>query len=194
MNNHQNIYKLILELDQLKSVFRTTITSEDRQESTAEHSWSVGMIIMVLMEELKNEFDKIDEFKAVKLGLIHDIVEVYAGDVLAFDIEARKQKEKIEAEALEKLKAIYPEFGEQLHDLWYEFENRESIEAKIAKAADSICPVFMRLQAKQSYDHLKITIAHLDKTKRHLFEFSKTFMALFEKLKIDLLKEKLILP
>lgn len=193
MQNIQNSYQLILELDKLKLVFRNTITSIDRKESTAEHSWSISMIIITLMNELRNEFPHIDELKAIKLSLIHDIVEIYAGDVMAFDIQAQKHKEKIEAEALEKLMQIYPEFGKELHDLWYEFEEKQTLEAKIAKAADAICPMFQRLQSKQSYIPFNITTANLEKTKSPHFAFSKTFSALYERLKADFLKEGLIL-
>jgi putative hydrolase of HD superfamily len=88
--------------------------------------------------------------------------------------------------------AVNPEFGKQLHDLWHEFENKKSIEAKIAKAADAICPIFQRLQSKQSYMPFNLTIADLEKTKYPHFIFSKNFTALYQQLKIDLLKEKLI--
>lgn len=192
MQNIQNMYQLILEMNNLKLVFRNTTTLPDRRESTAEHSWSVSMIAMILMDELKQEFTTIDELKVLKLALIHDVVEIYAGDVIAFDVEARKNKEKDEVDALEKLIAIYPAFGRQLHDLWYECEKKESLEAKIAKAADSICPIFLRLQSKQSYLPFNVTIESLEKTKRPHFLFSKTFITLYEKLKTDLLHEKLI--
>lgn len=192
MQNIQNVYQLILELNKLKLVFRNTTTSPDRKESTAEHSWSVSMIVITLLDQLKKEFAEIDELKAIKLSLIHDIVEIYAGDVMAFDVEERKNKEKVEADALKKLMLIYPDFGKQLHDLWYEFEEKESLEAKIAKAADAICPIFQRLQSKQSYIPFNITIANLEKTKSPHFMFSKTFAALYQKLKTDLLDEKLI--
>lgn len=192
MSAFQEMYSLILEMNKLKLVLRNTTTNPDRRESTAEHSWSASMIVMILMNELKKEFPEINELKTIKLTLIHDIVEVYAGDVMAFDIEARKNKEKIEAEALEELMAVNPEFGEQLHALWHEFEDKRSIEAKIAKAADAICPIFQRLQSKQSYIPFNLTIANLEKTKYPHFAFSKTFAALYQQLKIDLLKEKLI--
>jgi putative hydrolase of HD superfamily len=192
MTNIQNMYQLILEIDKLKLVFRNTITNPDRKESTAEHSWSAAMITVILMNELKKEFPGINELKIIKLTLIHDIVEVYAGDVMAFDIEARKDKERIEAEALKKLMSIHPEFGQELHDLWHEFEEKNSIEGKIAKAADAICPVFQRLQSKQSYIPFNLTIANLEKTKYPHFVFSKTFTTLYEKLKVDLLAEGLI--
>ncbi|SRR5579883_162520 len=192
MKNISRVYQLILEMNKLKLVFRNTSTLPERKESTAEHSWSASMITLILMDELKKEFGNIDELKTIKLALIHDIVEIYAGDVMAFDIEARKNKEKIEAEALKKLMAINPEFGKQLHDLWYEFEDKKSIEAKIAKAADAICPIFQRLQSKQSYIPFNLTIADLEKTKYPHFIFSQTFDSLYQNLKADLLKENLI--
>ena len=192
MQDIQSMYQLILELDKLKLVFRNTITQPNRQESTAEHSWSVAMITMILMTELKKEFTDIDELKTIKLALIHDIVEIYAGDVLAFDEEARKDKEKVEIEALNKIMAVYPVFGIELHGLWHEFEAKTSLEAKIAKAADSICPIFQRLHSEQSYVLYKITIANLEKTKYPHFSFSKTFTALYEKLKADLIDKHLI--
>lgn len=192
MQDIQKIYQFILELDKLKLVFRNTTTAENRRESTAEHSWSASMIVMTLMSQLKQEFGAVDELKAVKLTLIHDIVEIYAGDVLAFDAEARKAKAKLEAEALQKLMAFSPAFGEQLHGLWHEFEDKQTLEAKIAKAADAICPIFQRLQTKQSYMPFNLTIANLEKTQYPHFQFSKTFTALYQQLKSDLLKENLI--
>lgn len=188
----EGIYQLILEMNKLKLVFRNTMTNPNRKESTAEHSWSASMITTILMDELRKEFIEINELKTIKLTLIHDVVEIYAGDVLAFDVEARKNKEIVEAEALEKLGAVYPLFGKELTDLWYEFEERKSLEAKIAKAADAICPIFQRLQAKQSYVPFNISMSQLDKIKYPYFEFSKTFISLYEKLKADLLKEQLI--
>lgn len=193
MNNIQNIYNLILEMDKLKVVFRNTLSLPDRKESTAEHSWSASMIIIILMEELKKEFPELDELKTIKLIMIHDTVEVYAGDVIAFDKEARKNKEKIEADALKQLIAVNPAFGTQLHDLWHEFEAKLTIEAKVAKAADAICPMFQRLLVKQSYLPYNITVANLDDTKYNLFKFSQTFTALYQKLKIDLLANGMII-
>lgn len=192
MHTLNNSYQFILEMNKLKGIFRNTTTRPDRKESTAEHSWSVSMIVITLMDQLKKEFISIDELKAIKLSLIHDIVEIYAGDVIAFDVEARKGKEKVELAALKKLMAVSPEFGQQLHDLWHEFENKSSLEAQIAKAADAICPIFQRLQSKQSYIPFNITLMNLEKTKYPHFVFSNTFNTLYQKLKSDLLTENLI--
>lgn len=186
-------YLLISELTKLKQVFRTTQTQKDRKESTAEHSWSASMIVMILMHDLKQEFGAIDELKAIKLTLIHDIVEIYAGDVLAFDEQARKNILALEWEALHKLVALSPGFGPQLQALWTEFEEKQTLEAKIAKAADAICPIFQRVQTKQSYIPFGITLEKLNQSKTWTFGFSKTFQALYLKLQNDLLMEKLIL-
>lgn len=191
-NMLQDTYQLISELGKLKLVFRNTCTQSERQESTAEHSWSASMIVMILMENLKQEFGTVDELKTLKLTLIHDIVEIYAGDVIAFDMEARKNKETVETEALEKLVALCPHFGKQLHELWYEFEKKETIEAKIAKAADSICPIFQRIQSQQSYIPFGIDLTILDTTKVSHFKFSQTYTHLYQKLKQDLLSQGLI--
>ena len=90
--------------------------------------------------------------------------------------------------------AIYPAFGKQLHDLRYELEDKESFEAQIAIAADAICPIFLRLESRQSYIPFTITIANLEKTKYPSFAFSKTFTELYTQLKKDLLRGNLITP
>lgn len=189
----EDTYQLISEITKLKLVFRNTLTHHDRKESTAEHSWSASMIVMILMSELIQEFGRIDELKTIKLTLIHDIVEIYAGDVIAFDAQARKEKTNFELEALTKLVALSPTlFGQQLQTLWHEFENKQTLEAKIAKAADAICPIFQRVQTKQSYIPIHITLEKLDKIKVPAFEFSATFQALYQKLKDDLVQNGLI--
>jgi len=194
MTHLNNAYHFILEIDKLKQVYRNTITVTNRKESTAEHSWSASMIVTILMQELRAEFEQIDELKTIKLCLIHDLVEIYAGDVIAFDLQARKEKEQVEREALKKLIQIHPEFGQELHSLWYEFEEKQSIEAQVAKAADSICPIFQRLHSNHSYLPFNVTIADLDHLKKPIFDFSKTFCYLYEKLKEDLISAKLIPP
>jgi putative hydrolase of HD superfamily len=192
VDQSQQKYQLILEINKLKLVLRNTMTTSDRNESTGEHSWSVSMIAIILMDELKKEFAALDELKIIKLCLIHDIVEIYAGDIMAFDIEARKNKEHDEINALKKIMSLCPSFGSELHDLWFEFEKRETIEAKIAKAADAICPIFLRLQSRQSYIPFAISIEDLEKTKLPSFNFSKTFSTMYQQLKEDLINQKLI--
>jgi putative hydrolase of HD superfamily len=192
MNSIAEIYRLILEMNKLKTVFRNTITLPDRKESTAEHSWSASMIVFILLAELKTEFGQLDELKIFKLILLHDCVEIYAGDVFAFDIAARKDKEKVETEALAKLAAIYPTFGNEFSQLWHEFENKSSIEAQIAKAADAICPMFQRLHTSHAYSAKQVTISHLEASKYPHFAFSKIFTALYQQLKQDMLADNLV--
>lgn len=193
LGRHINaIYHFILEIDKLKQVFRNTKTSDNRRESTAEHCWSASMIAMIVMQELREEFGAFDEFKIIKLILIHDLVEIYAGDIIAFDIEARKNKALQEQEALEQLISLCPMFGAELKPLWYEFEHRETLEAKIAKACDAICPVFQRVQAGQSYLPFGVSLEKLRYTIEQHFKFSRTFSSLFSKLQQELYDRRLI--
>lgn len=185
-------YQLISELSKLKIVLRNTQTMSKRQESTAEHSWSASMITLIVMQELKQEFPTLDELKILKLTLIHDIVEIYAGDVIVFDAIARKDKLALEQQALATLVSLCPSFGTELEALWNEFEAHTTLEAKVAKAADSICPIFQRLAVKQSYIPYHVDLIKLEKTKQPYFEFSQTFSTLFKQLKEDLIEAKLI--
>ncbi|MDF1930915.1 HD domain-containing protein [Legionella pneumophila] len=84
MEKIEQMYQLIMEMNKLKLVFRNTITNPQRKESTAEHSWSASMITLILMNELKREFIDVDELKTMKLVLIHDVVEIYAGRCFGF--------------------------------------------------------------------------------------------------------------
>lgn len=188
----RQVYSLILELNKLKGVLRNNTTVDERRESSAEHSWSVAMICLTLMPELKREFPEIDEAKVVKLALIHDVVEIYAGDVIFSDTKGREAQQDKEEVAIEKLSELSPEFGSQIKELWSEFEARSSIEARIANGADAICPMFLRLEVGQSYKSFGITVETLEQKKLPKFEFSETFSKLYEQLKTDLLAGDLI--
>ena len=188
----EEIYTLIMEVGKLRLVFRNTQVLPDRRESSAEHSWSVAMIIMTLMDDLRQEFGAIDELKTIKLGLIHDVVEIYAGDAFAFDEKARQEKEKLEQEAMEKIVEIYPAFGRQLEKLWHEFEARETLEAKIAKGCDAMCAIFQRIRSQHSYTTRGIDMVRLDNLMLPYLSFSKTFMTMYARLKADLVSGGLI--
>jgi putative hydrolase of HD superfamily len=184
----QKMYDLILEMDHLKIVLRNTLTKNQISERSVEHAWSTGMIALILMEQLKKEFPEIDELKIVKLCMIHDTVAVYSE---ALNHDPALDRKKIELEAIKKLMAVHPEFGKGLYNLWEEYEKRQTLEAKIAKAADEICPIFQMLHAKQAYAK-DVTAEKLSVKEQSYFDFSETFTALFEKLKMDLLTEGLI--
>ncbi|MDR1640668.1 MAG: HD domain-containing protein [Clostridiales bacterium] len=126
-------------IDKMKNVNRQTlILDKSRQENDAEHSWHIAVMAMVLEEYA---IGKPDVNKAVRLALVHDLVEVYAGDTFAYDEKGNVGKEEREREAARKLFAVLPESqGKEFMDLWEEFERAETPEGLYAVAVDRIQP------------------------------------------------------
>ncbi len=134
---------LLIELDQLKSVLRRTRvkSAEGRLENSAEHSWHVALMA-ILMEEHANE--PVDIARVVKMLLIHDIVEIDAGDTFVYDAVASAEQEEKELAAAKRLFGMLPEEqGRALLELWLEFEAAESADAKFAKALDRLIPMLL---------------------------------------------------
>ncbi|AUV85845.1 HD domain-containing protein [Vibrio campbellii] len=134
---------LIIELDQLKSVLRRTrVKSADRRlENSGEHSWHVALMA-VLMQEHANA--PIDIARVMKMLLIHDVVEIDAGDTFVYDVAASKEQEEKELRAAERLFGMLPsDQGDELFSLWKEFEAAQSDDAKYAKALDRLIPMLL---------------------------------------------------
>jgi putative hydrolase of HD superfamily len=129
----------LLEIDKLKQIFRQTyLLDETRKENDAEHSWHFAMYA-VLLAEYANE--KVDLLKVVKMALIHDLVEIDAGDTFLYDEVGNADKAEREEKAAERIFGLLPpDVGEELHALWVEFEAKETAEAKFAGAIDRLQP------------------------------------------------------
>ncbi|MER2496393.1 HD domain-containing protein [Vibrio neptunius] len=134
---------LVMELDQLKSVLRRTRvkSAQGRLENSAEHSWHVALMA-ILMEEHANE--PVNIARVVKMLLLHDIVEIDAGDTFVYDTAASKVQAEKELAAAQRLFALLPnDQGQELLELWLEFERAESADAKFGKALDRIIPMLL---------------------------------------------------
>jgi len=144
MSKIQNKIDFILELEKLKGVLRKTKpVGLDRYENSAEHSWQTTLTALILLDEAPAE---IDALKVLKMLLIHDVVEIDAGDVFVYDTNARAEIAEKEAEAAERIFGLLPAgIGDELLQLWHEFEGRQTIESKFAKAVDRINPVLQNL-------------------------------------------------
>ncbi|WP_073586487.1 HD domain-containing protein [Vibrio quintilis] len=135
--------ELVIELDRLKSILRRTRvkSAEGRLENTAEHSWHVA-IMAILLEEYANE--PVDISKVVQMLLFHDIVEIDAGDTFIYDSESAQHQEEAELKAAERLFGILPDDqGQKYLALWKEFEEAVTPEARFAKALDRLIPVML---------------------------------------------------
>jgi putative hydrolases of HD superfamily len=132
--------QFILEIDRLKSVLRRSYLIEvDRHENSAEHSWHLAVAAIVLAEHAK---EPIDVGKVVWLVLVHDLVEIDAGDTFIYDEAANAGKAAREQKAANRLFGILPgDQAESFMALWREFEDRQTPEAKFAFALDRLLPV-----------------------------------------------------
>ncbi|HDY7659387.1 TPA: HD domain-containing protein [Vibrio vulnificus] len=134
---------LLMELDKLKSVLRRTrVKSADKRlENSSEHSWHVALMAL-LMEEHANE--PVDIGRVVKMLLLHDVVEIDAGDTFVYDAVASEQQAEKELAAAQRLFGMLPaDQGEELLQLWLEFEAAQTADAKFGKALDRIIPMLL---------------------------------------------------
>ncbi len=135
----ENLLPFIKEIDRLKTIDRQTpIHVGGRVENTAEHSWHLAMTVMVFE---KMSPVKLDINKAVKMALLHDIVEIDAGDVIIYgDQSSKKEKEAL---ARERIFGLLPDLiAEDFKAIWNEFEEGQSAEAKYVSAIDRFLPLY----------------------------------------------------
>ncbi|QQR79161.1 MAG: HD domain-containing protein [Candidatus Moraniibacteriota bacterium] len=146
-NNLSRILTFLNKAEKLKTIQRkVSISDNSRKESPAEHSWRVALMAMILHRELDL---KIDLLKSLEIMIVHDLVEVTAGDVWILDRDdkaAHDNQQKKEMRAAEDLYAVLPsKTGDALKALWLEYENQGSEEAKFAKALDKIEVIIQRI-------------------------------------------------
>ncbi len=136
----QKQIKFALVIDEMKNIFRRNLIIDgSRRENDAEHSWNLAMLAM-LFEEYSTE--KVDLEKVLKIALVHDLIEVYAGDTFAYDVKGNEDKLQREIESANKLFGILdPVQGAEIRALWDEFEAKETPESKYANAIDRIQPL-----------------------------------------------------
>lgn len=132
--------QFILEIDRLKQILRQTLlTDGSRRENSAEHSWHIAIMAFVLAEYAP---DGTDLLRAIKMLLIHDLVEIDAGDTFCYDIQGNLDKAERELRAAERLFGLLPADQEQeLRQIWEEFEAQETATAQFAAALDRMQPI-----------------------------------------------------
>lgn len=143
MNNLDQQVKFIAELEKLKSVYRKTWIpcNNNRNKNTAEHSWQVALVANILSEYACVE---INIAHVTKMLLLHDIVEIYAGDTFAFASNAILAEQQVnELKALDRLLDLLPK-DQRIYfkDIWLEYEEAKTDNAKFANAIDRIVPAF----------------------------------------------------
>ncbi len=140
-------FQFIIEIDRLKLILRQTLlTDGSRRENSAEHSWHLAMMAIALAEYTP---EGVDLFHAIKMLLIHDLVEIDAGDTFCYDVEGNHSKAEKETQAALRLFGLLPaNQGSELCLLWEEFEARKTPTAKFAAALDRIQPLLHNQQTE----------------------------------------------
>lgn len=131
--------QFILEIDKLKGILRQTLLiDESRRENSAEHSWHLAIMAILLAEYAP---ETVDVLRVIKMLLVHDLVEIDAGDTFCYDVQGNQDKAAREAQAADRLFGLLPADQEaELRSLWLEFEARETPAARFAAALDRIQP------------------------------------------------------
>jgi putative hydrolase of HD superfamily len=134
---------MLMEIDQLKNVLRRTRVKSagGRLENSAEHSWHVATMAMLTQEHANQ---KVDLSRVLKMLLLHDIVEIDAGDTFVYDVQASKEQQQKELAAADRLFGFLPDGQRQeLRAIWDEFELAKTDDAKFAKALDRFIPMLL---------------------------------------------------
>lgn len=140
INNLLSQIEFIKEIDKLKYIQRRTkLINSDRNENDAEHSWHLAVMALVLAEHAN---EPVDILKVVKMLLIHDLVEIDAGDTFIYDVQKNHTNTDEERLAAQRIFGMLPkEQAEALIDTWEEFEAGKTAEARFARAMDRLEPL-----------------------------------------------------
>ena len=139
----QHQLEFVVETDELKQVMRQTLLIRDRRrENDAEHSWHLGLMAIVFQEYAKGS--SLDVLKVLKMLLIHDLVEIDAGDTFAYDEAGQSDRQERERQAAERIFNLLPvDQAGEFRALWEEFEHRKTPESRYANALDRLQPLLL---------------------------------------------------
>ena len=179
----------LLEVDKLKFIYRQTYLSNgERKENDAEHSWHLALMA-VLLQEYSNE--PVDVVKVMTMVLIHDLVEIDAGDTYAYDTAGNQTKREREVKAAQRIFGILPKDQEEaFRALWEEFEAYETPEAKFAHVCDNMQPFMLNhATGGRSWQEHGVKKSQVLNRNRYLEDGSKTMKQYFDEIIEEHVKE-----
>jgi putative hydrolase of HD superfamily len=161
--------EFIVEVDRLKEIFRQTILTHSRRaENDAEHSWHLCLCILVLAEHAREP--GLEVLRVLKMAILHDLVEIDAGDTFAYDTAGMAGQHEREAVAADRIFGLLPE--DQARDfraLWDEFEAQATPEAKFAAAMDRFQPMLLNVRTQgHAWQKHGITLPRVLARNRHI--------------------------
>lgn len=188
-----DIFRALNTIDRLKHVQRAVWLGATRQENSAEHSWNVAMLVLLLQDVLPK---KLNIEKMLKMALLHDLVEIYANDTPAFDARAKRSQKKRERKALRRLiRELPPTIGRDLGRLYRDFETRRSPEARYVQSVDKLLPIVHNLSSSgRSWKKYGVTWRAVDGYKRKHMEHDPFMAELYDYLMRLVRRRKLLRP
>ncbi len=180
------LFEFLLELDKEKNIFRQTYLSDGkRKENDAEHAWHMAVMALLLKDYAA---EKIDIEKTIKMILLHDVVEIDAGDTYAYDEAGQSTHEEREDAAAKRIYGILEDdLADELYGLWREFEDRSSPEARFARTMDCIQPLLLNAATSgRAWVEHGIDVSQVLKRNEKTAEGSEVLW--------DYAKEKFIIP
>jgi len=140
--------EFIVEMDRLKEIFRQTVLTQSRRaENDAEHSWHLCLCVITLAEHANTR--DMDILRVLKMVILHDLVEIDAGDTFAYDTARMAGQHEREALAADRIFGLLPEDqGREFRALWDEFEERRTPEARFAAAVDRFQPMLLNVRTQ----------------------------------------------
>lgn len=175
--------EFIIEIDKVKRVFRRTyLTNQTDRENDAEHSWHVALMAVLLGEYAADP--DVDLLRVVKMLLVHDLVEIDAGDTLCYDVEGNRTKGERERAAADRIFNILPaDQAAEVRALWDEFEARQSPDARFAASLDRLQPMLHNYYtAGRAWREHGITADRVLERNRHMAEGAPTLWEYAEKM------------
>lgn len=182
MSRLEEQLKFIIEIDKVKNIFRQTyLTDMNRKENDAEHSWHIALMAYLLQEYAD---EAVDVGRVMLMVLIHDLVEIDAGDTYAYDEKAAETKREREVAAADRIFGMLPEDqGAHLRGLWDEFEEYQTPDAKYAHLLDNFQPLLMGDAADgYSWDEHEVKKSQIYKRNEHIEATSKEIWSKMQKI------------
>lgn len=189
--DQKKILNFIKEADKLKTVYRKIyITGGRRRESSAEHTYHLALMVWVFKEHFEQ---KVNLEKAFKMALLHDLVEIYNGDIFFYHHKKRTNKHEDEKKAAKKLfKLLPPKLKKEFMDLWLEYEYLKTPESKFVQAMDKIHPMIQNIMTEgKTWKQFKVTLEMIYPIKIKYMESSKFLISFFKHLLGDIKKRKI---
>ncbi len=190
-NNLEKIFDFLKQIEKLKSTPRYNKTTGGRNESTADHSWRLALMVPVITGELKMD---IDIEKSMKIALVHDLAEAITGDIDAIKIATgeilREEKKKQELGAMNKIRNMLPEkMGEEVYNLWQEYEVALTKEGRFVKGLDKAETLTQLVEAGYAtYDKPDFIADYTEDAIKNFPELKILLLMIKDKLKEEFIK------